>query len=263
MHTWLPDAHSQAPSPISALFSGVLINCSMYGIIRYHILTSKCVGSDYSCTLLMIFGLVSVIVSIPFILVQKDYKRLLAFSSVEHIGFIALGIGFGGMYSVYGAELHTFNHAVTKSLLFFCAGNLFLKYKTTEMENIKGVIKTLPVTGTILAIGVFAITGTPPFNIFVSEFLVLADGFHSGNLFTIVFTCILIVCITLIFVGFIYNMYRMIFGTPAGDVPKGETSKFTIAAMLFLLFFVLIISFYVPPLLREVLRNIYDIVRNA
>ncbi len=263
MHTWLPDAHSQAPSPISALFSGVLINCSMYGIIRYHILTSKCVGSDYSCTLLMIFGLVSVIVSIPFILVQKDYKRLLAFSSVEHIGFIALGIGFGGMYSVYGAELHTFNHAVAKSLLFFCAGNLFLKYKTTEMENIRGVIRTTPVTGIILAIGVFAITGTPPFNIYVSEFLVLADGFASGNSFVIVFSSVLIVCITLIFIGFIYNMYRMIFGTPTMDMPKGEISKFTTAAMLFLLFFVLIISFYVPPLLREVLRNIYDIIRNV
>ncbi|HHT9111002.1 MAG TPA: hydrogenase 4 subunit F [Candidatus Brocadiaceae bacterium] len=263
MHTWLPDAHSQAPSPISALFSGVLINCSMYGIIRYHILTSKCVGSEYSCTLLMIFGLVSVIVSIPFILIQKDYKRLLAFSSVEHIGFVALGIGFGGMYSVYGAVLHTFNHAVAKALLFFCAGNIFLKYKTTEMENVKGIIKTLPVTGTILAIGVLAITGTPPFNIFVSEFLVLAGGFASGNPFIITFSSVLIVCITLIFIGFIYNMYRMIFGTPTMDIPKGETSKFTTAAMLFLLFFVMIISFYVPPLLREVLRDIYDIIRNV
>ena len=263
MHTWLPDAHSQAPSPVSALFSGVLINCSMYGIIRFHILTSKCVGSDYSSTLLMIFGLISVIVSIPFILVQKDYKRLLAFSSVEHIGFIALGIGFGGMYSVYGAELHTFNHAMTKALLFFCAGNLFLKYHTTEMESIRGVIRTTPVTGTVLAIGVLAITGTPPFNIFVSEFFVLAGGFASGNTFIIVFSSLLVVCITLIFVGFIYNMYRMVFGVPADNVPKGEISKFTTAAMLFLLFFVLIISFYVPPLLREILKDIYDIVRNA
>ena len=131
------------------------------------------------------------------------------------------------------------------------------------MESIRGIIRTTPITGTILAIGVFAITGTPPFNIFVSEFLVLAAGFSSGNLFTIIFACILIVCITLIFVGFIYNMYRMIFGAPASDVPKGEISKFNTAAMLFLLFFVLIISFYVPPLLREILKDIYDIVRNA
>ena len=131
------------------------------------------------------------------------------------------------------------------------------------MENIRGVIRTTPVTGIILAIGVFAITGTPPFNIYVSEFLVLADGFASGNSFVIVFSSVLIVCITLIFIGFIYNMYRMIFGTPTMDMPKGEISKFTTAAMLFLLFFVLIISFYVPPLLREVLRNIYDIIRNV
>src|SRR3989337_3247296 len=207
LHTWLPDAHSMAPSPISAMFSGVLLNCSLYAIIRYHILTSKCVGSSYSCTLLMVFGLISVIVSIPFILVQRDYKRLFAFSSIEHIGFIALGIGFGGMYSVYGAELHAFNHAVTKSLLIFCSCNLFLKYKTTEMENIKGVIKTLPVTGVILIIAVFAITGTPPFNIFVSEFMVLADGFSSGNAFIIIFSALLIVCIALVFVGYIRNIF--------------------------------------------------------
>ena len=264
MHTWLPDAHSQAPAPISALFSGVLINCSLYGIIRYHILTSKCVGPHYSSTLLMVFGLISVIVSIPFILVQRDYKRLFAYSSIEHIGFIALGIGFGGMYSVYGAELHTFNHAVTKSLLFFCAGNLFLKYKTTKMESIKGIIKVTPITGIILIIGVFAITGTPPFNIFVSEFMVLADGFASGNAFIIIFTSVLIVCITLIFIGYIYNIFKMIFGvSPETTVPKGEISKFTIAAMCFLLFFVLVISFYVPPLLREILSRVYDIIRNA
>ncbi len=263
MHTWLPDAHSQAPSPISALFSGVLLNCSLYGIIRYHIMTSKCVGPHYSCTLLMVFGLISVIVSIPFILVQRDYKRLFAFSSIEHIGFIALGIGFGGMYSVYGAELHTFNHAVAKSLLFFCAGNIFLKYKTREMGDIKGVLKTTPVTGVILILAVFAITGTPPFNIFVSEFLVLADGFSSGNAFIIIFSSLLVVCITLIFVGFIYNIFKMIFGEAVKPYPKGEASKFTIAAMLFLLFFVMVISFYVPPLLRNILSQIYDIMRNA
>ena len=263
MHTWLPDAHSQAPSPISALFSGVLLNCSLYAIIRYHILTSKCVGSSYSCTLLMVFGLISVIVSIPFILVQRDYKRLFAFSSIEHMGFIALGIGFGGMYSVYGAELHAFNHAVTKSLLFFCAGNLFLKYKTSTMEGIKGVIKAMPVTGVILIIAVFAITGTPPFNIFVSEFMVLADGFSSGNAFIILLTSLLIVCIALIFVGYIRNIFGMIFGVSPETIPKGETSKFTIAAMIFLLFFVLLISFYVPPLLREILSRVYDIIRNA
>ncbi|MBW7940890.1 MAG: hydrogenase 4 subunit F [Candidatus Kuenenia stuttgartiensis] len=263
MHTWLPDAHSQAPSPISALFSGVLLNCSLYGIIRYHIITSKCVGPHYSCTLLMVFGLISVIASIPFILVQRDYKRLFAYSSIEHIGFITLGIGFGGMYSVYGAELHTFNHAVAKSLLFFCAGNLFLKYKTRDMDSIKGVIKTTPVTGVFLIIAVFAITGTPPFGIFVSEFLVLADGFSSGNVFIIIFSSLLVVCITLIFIGFINNIFKMVLGEPTTSVPKGEVSKLTIASMGFLLIFVLVVSFYVPPFLREILTNIYNIVRNV
>ncbi|MEK7291261.1 MAG: hydrogenase 4 subunit F, partial [Planctomycetota bacterium] len=225
MHTWLPDAHSQAPSPISALFSGVLLNCSLYGIIRFHILTSKCIGPDYSGTLLMIFGLVSVLVSIPFILIQKDYKRLLAFSSIEHIGIIALGFGFGGMYGVYGAGLHAFNHAVVKSLLFFCAGNLFLKYKTSAIENIKGAIKTIPITAVISIIAIFAITGTPPFNIFVSEFMILADGFSSGSVLSIVFSSLLVIGIVLIFIGFINNMFKMIFGSATTDIPRGEVSK--------------------------------------
>lgn len=263
MHTWLPDAHSQAPSPISALFSGVLLNCSLYGIIRFHIITSKCLGPNFSCTLLMSFGLVSVMVSIPFILVQRDYKRLFAFSSIEHIGFIALGLGFGGVYSIYGAELHTFNHAVAKSLLFFCGGNLFLKYKTREMESIKGVIRTMPVTGIILIIAVFAITGIPPFNIFVSEFIVLADAFSSKSTFVLIFTSLLIVFLVLIFIGYTNNIFKMIFGEPTDNIVQGEINRFTIAAMCFLLVFVLIISFYVPPIMREILRQISDIMRNA
>ena len=263
MHTWLPDAHSQAPSPISALFSGVLLNCSMYGIIRFHILTSKCVGADYSGTLLMVFGVISILISVPFIIVQKDYKRLLAFSSVENIGIIALGFGFGGMYGVYGAELHAFSHAVVKSLLFFCAGNFLLKYKTREIDNIKGAIKVIPVTAVMSLIGIFAITGTPPFNIFLSEFLILADGFSSGSPLAIVFSSLVMIALVLIFVGFVYNMFKVIFGTSEPALARGEVSKFTIAAMGFLLFFVLVVSVYVPPFLNKVLLDIYDIVRNV
>src|SRR3989304_1570472 len=263
MHTWLPDAHSMAPSPISALFSGVLLNCSLYAIIRYHILTSKCVGSSYSCTLLMIFGFISILVSVPFIMVQKDFKRLLAFSSIEHTGIIALGFGFGGMYGVYGASLHAFSHAVVKSLLFFCAGNFFLKYKTRDMDNIKGAIKIIPVTGVMFLIGIFAITGTPPFNIFLSEFLILADGFSSGKPLAIIFCSLVTIALVLIFVGFVYNMFKMIFGSAEPIPERGEGSKFTIVAMGFLLFFVLVVSIYVPPFLNKILQDIYNIVRNA
>lgn len=263
MHTWLPDAHSQAHSPISAMFSGVLLNCSLYGIMRFHIITSRCVGDDYSSTLLMTFGLISVLVSIPFILVQRDCKRLLAFSSIEHIGFITLGFGFGGIYSIYGAELHVLNHAVVKSLLFFCAGNIFLKYKTVEIERIMGVIKTLPVTGIVFIIGIFAITGTPPFNIFVSEFIVLSDSFSSGNVLIIIFSVLLVLSMALIFVGFISNMFKMLFGSPAETIATGEISRFTIGAMIFLCFFVLIISFYVPPIMRDMLHDISNIIRHV
>jgi hydrogenase-4 component F len=167
------------------------------------------------------------------------------------------------MYGVYGAELHAFSHAVVKSLLFFCAGNFFLKYKTREMDKIQGAIKVIPVTAVMSLIGIFAITGTPPFNIFLSEFLILADGFSSGRPLSIVFGSLVTIALVLIFVGFVYNAFKMIFGSPEPCLNKGEVGKFTVAAMSFLLFFVLVVSIYVPPILNKILKDIYDIVRNV
>lgn len=131
------------------------------------------------------------------------------------------------------------------------------------MESIKGVIRTMPVTGIILIIAVFAITGIPPFNIFVSEFIVLADAFSSKSTFVLIFTSLLIVFLVLIFIGYTNNIFKMIFGEPTDNIVQGEINRFTIAAMCFLLVFVLIISFYVPPIMREILRQISDIMRNA
>lgn len=182
MHTWLPDAHSQAPSPISALLSGVLLNSAMYAIIRTVAIVNRNLGSSlFTGRVLMAFGLLSVATAAIFILTQKDYKRLLAYSSIEHMGIIAFAVGIFSPAAVFGAIYHMINHSFTKSMLFLSSGSILQKYGTREISKVNGLLKMLPVTGTAFFLGLFAIAGTPPFSVFASEFNILAAAFKNGN----------------------------------------------------------------------------------
>ncbi|OGS23646.1 MAG: hypothetical protein A2297_03080 [Elusimicrobia bacterium RIFOXYB2_FULL_48_7] len=209
MHTWLPDAHSQAVTPVSALLSGVLLKTALYAILRYMIIVNKCIGPEFTGNLLVFLGLISLVVAAVFIIVQKDIKRLLAYSSIEHIGIIAVGIGFGTWLGYYGALLHMFNHAVTKSLMFFGAGNIIKKYRSHNIRQITGVLQSMPLTGFMLLIGVFALSGSPPFSIFLSEIMVLIAGF-TGKSFAACF--IFLACIAVIFAGLIFHFSGLLFG---------------------------------------------------
>ena len=257
MHTWLPDAHSEAPTPVSAMLSGVLLNCAMYAIIRFYTLTAPSTGTEFTSSLLVAFGLLSVGIAVPFIILQKDYKRLLAYSSVEHMGIIAVGIGFGGILGVSGALLHMFNHAMTKPLMFFGAGNVLLKYGTKEIDMVSGVVRSMPLTGTMLLLGGLAITGAPPFGIFISEFMVLAAGFYHGN---IISTVLLLLFIIMIFGGFFSHISRMALSTPDYNV-KGEVSRWTLVAMVLLMVFVLVPGLYIPPQLYEMILRVVEVLR--
>ncbi len=126
MHAWLPDAHSEAPSPVSALLSAVLLNCALLVLIRYYIIICQAIGSDFPNRLLLIFGMLSVAVAAFFILVQRDIKRLLAYSSVENMGLVAVALGIGGPLGIFAALLHTLNHSLAKTLLFCGSGNVLL-----------------------------------------------------------------------------------------------------------------------------------------
>jgi len=134
MHTWLPDAHSEAPSPISALLSGVLLNCAFYGLLRFHIISSHSIGPEFSNTLLIILGIISLGIAAASIYFQKDVKRMLAFSSIEHMGLISVSVGFGIFLGIYGALLHVINHAVVKSLLFFSSGTISQNIKQSLLQ---------------------------------------------------------------------------------------------------------------------------------
>ncbi|MCZ7357291.1 MAG: hydrogenase 4 subunit F [Candidatus Methanoperedens sp.] len=258
MHTWLPDAHSEAPTPVSALLSGVLLNCAMYGIIRFYTIATKSTGAVFTSNLLIIFGLLSLGIAVPFILLQEDYKRLLAYSSVEHMGIIAIGIGFGGVFGIFGAILHMFNHAMTKSLMFFGAGNVLLKHDTKEIFNVTGLVKSMPYTGAMFVIGGLAITGSPPFSIFISEFTILAAGFSQGHIIAAVLFLLFII---MIFAGFFNNVSKMAFGTPKPGIEKGEVSRWTLGAMAILIVFVVVLGVYIPPSFYEMIMKVVQIVR--
>ncbi|KJS17678.1 MAG: NADH-ubiquinone oxidoreductase [Peptococcaceae bacterium BRH_c4b] len=228
MHTWLPDAHSQAPSPVSALLSGVLLNCAVYAIIRFHLLVSATGG--FSGSILVVFGMMSMAGALPFILVQKDIKRLLAYSSVEHMGIIVLGVGMGGTLGYAGALLHMVNHALGKSVLFLSAGTLAQSYHSKLIPRIKGIGQLLPITSTIFMASLLAIGGAPPFGLFISELNVATRGFEAGRpLLGFVFLMV----VAVVFTGMIYFAGKMYFSDLPSRYPRGE--RFSATHVLILL----------------------------
>ncbi|MDD5505602.1 MAG: hydrogenase 4 subunit F [Candidatus Omnitrophica bacterium] len=250
MHTWLPDAHSQAVAPISALLSGVLLKTALYAILRFGMIIIKSMGFAYFAHLMILFGLISLAISSGFILVQKDLKRLLAYSSIEHIGIISIGFGLGAPLAIAGALLHVFNHALTKSLMFFGAGNIVSIYKKHNMNAIRGVIKALPFTGVMMFLGVFALTGFPPFSIFISEVMILAAAFTNGSY---VIAALLLFFLSVIFGGFVYHFGKVLFGNlPKGMVVTGEPLSGKIA-FLFLFLLICGLAIVLPFIKKDLL----------
>jgi hydrogenase-4 component F len=218
MHTWLPDAHSQAPSPISALLSGVLLNSAMYAIIRTVAIVNKNLGDSlFTGRILMAFGLLSILTAAIFIITQKDYKRLLAYSSIEHMGIIAFAVGVFSPAAVFGAIYHMINHSFTKSMLFLTSGSILQKYGTREIAKVRGLLKVLPVTGTAFFLGLFAIAGTPPFSVFASEFNILAATFKNGNFFI---GSVLAVLLAIVFAGIALVLFGMFYKKGDQEIVK-------------------------------------------
>src|SRR5450830_1183752 len=219
MHLWLPDAHSQAPTPVSALLSGVLIKCALLGIIRFQTIAAAACTPAFPEKVLLIFGLTSVVVATPFILAQHDLKRLLGYHSVEHVGIIALGLGFGGPVGTYGALLHVVNHGVTKALAFFAAGKAIARYGTRDMRVIRGLLSVAPIGATLLMLAALSLAGVPPFSIFVSELMVLRAGIGHGHWVAI---AIFLAMVVVIFAGLLHHAGAMVFGEPRGAGRKTE-----------------------------------------
>ncbi len=185
MHTWKPDAYSEAPVPSAAILSSAMLNCALYGLIRFYILTSRCLGVEYPGRLLLLFGLLSMGISVPFVLVQKNYRRLLAYHTIDHAGIMVTALGIGGALGSLGLMLHMTYHTLAKSLLFLCAGNVQQHFRTDLFSGIKGsVIRAMPLTGVIFLMAMLAIIGMPPFSLFQSEFLIVRAAFDGGHVLT-------------------------------------------------------------------------------
>lgn len=259
LHTWLPDAHSEAPSMVSALLSGALLNCAFLGILR---MQQVCVAAGYAAfgqDLLIGFGLLSMAVAAVFLQGQTDYKRLLAYSSVEHMGILALGAGLGGN-GTFGALLHAVNHSLTKAMLFLVAGNILTVYQSKSTGEVRGVLRMLPVSGVLWVLGFLAITGSPPFGLFLSEFTILKAAFdqgRSGVAMTYLFL------LAMIFVGMATAMLGMAQGTSGKDRSRGAASELllTVASPAVLGVLVLVLGVYVPPLLRQTLYEAAQLLR--
>lgn len=238
MHSWLPDAHAEAPTPISALLSAVLLSCAMYALLRYDAIVSRSIGPRFSHSLLLVFGLASMTVAGLLILVQRNLKRMLAYSSIEHMGIVAIGLGLGGPLGLFGALLHTFNHAVAKSLLFFGAGNLRHNVNTLRVDAIRGISRSMPQTSAALVIGGLAIVGLPPFSLFISEFAILSEAFAQARYLVAI---LFLVMLSVVFGGFAFHFLGMLSGEPnrRPENPKLLPSEYMAmgCAALCLLFF--------------------------
>jgi hydrogenase-4 component F len=253
LHTWLPDAHSEAPSVVSALLSGALLNCAFLGIVRAQQVCVAAGVADFGRGLLLGFGLLSMGVAAVFIHGQADYKRLLAYSSVEHMGIVALGIGLGGV-GTFGALLHVLGHSAAKATLFLVAGNILAAYRTKSTREVRGVLRLLPVSGTLWVLGLFAITGSPPFGPFLSELTILRAALDHGHPWiALAFLALLAV----VFVGMGSAVLAMAQGNPPEGtrVPAASEPLTTIAPAMACFAVALVLGVWVPPSLRAVLER--------
>jgi hydrogenase-4 component F len=215
MHTWLPDAHSEAPAPVSALLSGGLLNTAMVGIVRLLDVSDRSGGGELAHKMLVVLGVASLAVGALFIVRQHGVKRLMAYSSIEHMGVVALGFGFGGPLGIAGALYHMLNHSLCKSLMFFGAGVAMRGYGTKDMTGIRHFGLRFPLTGALWLAGAVAITGAPPFGLFLSELTILRAGFVPGTLWA---ATLMLVLLVVVFAGFLNHYRQMYFTEAPGEV---------------------------------------------
>jgi hydrogenase-4 component F len=262
MHTWLPDAHSEAPSVVSALLSGALLNCAFLAILRILAVCSAAGLGQFGRQTILVFGLASMAVAAGLIIGQPDYKRMLAYSSVEHMGILAVGIGLGGVGD-WGALFHAVNHSFTKAALFLVAGNILAVYGTKKSSEVGGALRTLPVTGALWVAGLFAIMGAPPFGAFSSELTILRAAVDARSWLVVVLYSLLLAAI---FAGMIAVLVKTAQGPKAQQLSGAtgvpvcaEGRRFepalTVIAPIALLAMTAALGIFVPGFLDAALRR--------
>lgn len=247
MHSWLPDTYSQAPAPISAMLSGVFVNCVLYGVLRMQIITNAVLGDgQFTSKILIAFGIFTLLVALPFLVAQNDVKRLLAYSSVEHVGLITIAFGIGTKIAVFGALLHALFHALAKAGLFFAVGDITNHWHTKKLARIKGVAKIFPVQGWATFLALFALAGSPPFGIFRSELLILTSAIESGRWFL---AGVILLAISIAFAGLVFHFGKILTGNVSKLIKKESyIQPFFVIIPLSLL---LVMGLWVPEFLTN------------
>ncbi len=258
MHTWVPDVHSHAPAPINALLSTALLNTAVYGIIRIYSFARVSVGGAFAGELLIIFGLLSIGIGALFLLTQKEYRNILAYSSIEHMGIIALGLGVGSSLTIVGSILHIFFHSLGKSLLFFTSGNVYLRYGEEGTERVSGLFAVAPITAWGTLIGFLSIVGFPGASTFLSEFYICSGAFKSSHM---IVPIIMLGFLSIAFAGLIRSIIPTLLGAPPSDVKVGEVSTKSTCVLVPLIILVVLLCFYMPKPMKVLLDIVIEIVK--
>ncbi|MCX7176774.1 MAG: hydrogenase 4 subunit F [Proteobacteria bacterium] len=248
LHNWLPDAHAEGPTPVSAVLSGLLLNVALYAVVRCKVLTDGALHSTLAGTLMMGFGLLSVVVAAFFLSRQKDIKRMFAYSSVEHMGIVTFAFGMGGPVASFGGLLHMTVHSLTKSAIFFAVGHATQKSGTQLMEHIRGLLKISPTIGWGLMLGTLAILGMPPFGVFASEFLILTTAMRQQPWAT----PFLLVALGVAFASIFGKVQPMVFGESSLRTLPHKPAMLPVFVHLAL---VLMLGLWIPPYLADWYRQ--------
>jgi len=255
MHTWKPDAYSKAPAPMGALLAGALLPVAFVIILKFKIITDASVGADFSQQLLIVFGLLSITLAALVMFNARNYKRMLAYSSIENAGIMALGFGFGGI-GIFATILHLIYHSITKVILFLTAGNMLLKFSSDKINKVSGTLSIVPLSSALLIIGFLIITGTPPFGIFLTKMQILLAGMQTYP----VVSGLALLFMGIIFISFLKHITAMVFGDSEADIKPGEDGLWLLIPPTVFLGIIIYLSFTLPPFLKTLITeatNIY------
>jgi hydrogenase-4 component F len=253
MHTWKPDAYGEAPGLVGALLAGGLTTCAFVALLRFYQVCAAAGEGAFARELLVALGLISMAVAGVFMARQRDYKRMLAYSSVEHMGILVLGIGIGGL-ATFGALLHLINNALTKGVMFLAAANIHRAYGAKTIDQVGGALRRVPASGALFLAGFFAVTGSPPFGPFLSEFTILRGAIGQGRYGI---AAAFLVLLFVVFVGMGGTVLAVVQGRPRDDLPDTgfHDSLGTVGPALVLLLAVVVLGLWVPPALDAALRD--------
>lgn len=250
MHTWKPDTYGEAPCVVGGLMAGTLTSCAFLGLARITEVSAAAGIGPFVQPLLLGFGLLSMAVAAAFIIGQTDLRRLLAYSSVEHMGLLVVGLGVGGV-GAYGAVLHMVNNALVKGLLFLAVGNVLLNLGATSPAH-SGILRRAPLSGVLLLVGLFAVTGSPPFGPFLSEFAIVSAAFRGGHYWI---AGAVFVLLAVIFIGIGARILDVVHGPASGAAPAPREDPWLVAGPAMLALAVLVLGVYIPRPLFEALAN--------